>query len=194
MVRVLGTLAALVMACSFDASGSGSDDAASTGGTAASADSTAGAGPTGNPTGNPTGEPTGDPTGDPTGGPTTADTGSGDDATTGPVVYGPFDTPVALTELNSDGTDDDPSLRGDLLEAYFGSTRAGTEDLWRATRSSATDPFDAPEPVVSLNADDADETTPERDDARVRRRRLGGACRGLGAQLRVRRGRRGVHG
>lgn len=63
----------------------------------------------------------------------------------------PFGEPVALAELNSTETDDDPSLTDDLLEIYFASNRSVSDELLRATRRSIDEPFGPPEPVAELN-------------------------------------------
>ncbi|HEY5922839.1 MAG TPA: hypothetical protein VIV11_14270 [Kofleriaceae bacterium] len=70
------------------------------------------------------------------------------------VVDAAFATPVALAELNSPVVDDDPSLTGDMLEIYFASHRSGTEQLYRATRNTVTEPWSAPAPVPELNTSD----------------------------------------
>jgi hypothetical protein len=80
---------------------------------------------------------------------------------TGPDVLGPFEDIEAIDVLNSDASEDDPTVRGDLLEIYFASTRDGTEDLFRSTRASVDDPWDPPESVVELNLPVSGESTPE---------------------------------
>jgi len=109
--------------------------------------------------------------------PTTSDTvmnGSTTDAPpetesggeTGPPLPPPEGLPsfmeaVEIVELNSDRSDDDPTLSTDLLEIFFGSTReGGAENIFTSVRASPTDPWDVPVPVAELNTDAA-ETTPE---------------------------------
>lgn len=65
---------------------------------------------------------------------------------------GPFGPPVAVAELNSAVSDDDPTLTGDLLEIYFASNRAGSEDVWRSTRETVDDPWGMPMPVAEVNS------------------------------------------
>lgn len=72
-----------------------------------------------------------------------------------PPELGPFGAPELVPMLNTFDSDDDPTLRADLLEIYFASLRAGgqgSEDIWRAERSSVDEDFGMPEPVVTLNA------------------------------------------
>jgi hypothetical protein len=60
-----------------------------------------------------------------------------------------------VTELNSDAYDDDPTLRGDLLEIYFASTRLGgqgSEEIWRSERDSVDDPWGAPVVMDALGS------------------------------------------
>lgn len=91
--------------------------------------------------------------GDATGESTRADDGtsSGDE---GPPELGPFGPPELLPGVESDESDDDPTLRADLLEIYFASLRdggEGSEDIWRAERDSIADDFGMPQPVAVLN-------------------------------------------
>jgi Tol biopolymer transport system component len=118
------------------------------------------------PTSGPTGPTTADttmgtePTGETADPSDTTDTDPTSD-TTGPDVLGRFEDIEAIDVLNSEASDDDPSLRGDLLEIYFASTRDGTEDIFRATRASVDDAWGAPESVVELNTPVSGESTPE---------------------------------
>ena len=75
---------------------------------------------------------------------------------------GPFGTPIAVTELNEVGVDDDPSLTGDMLEIYFDSTRGGLGggDIWVATRPRIDVPFSTPLLVSELASPD-DDTSPD---------------------------------
>lgn len=101
-----------------------------------------------------------EPTGE-TEDPTDTTTEDPTDTTTGPDVFGPFDDVEALDVLNSDASDDDPTLRGDRLELYFASTRDGTEDLFRSVRGSVDDEWGEPESVLELNLPVSGESTPE---------------------------------
>lgn len=62
-----------------------------------------------------------------------------------------FGTPRLLPELASDGDNTNPALTGDLLEIYFTRARGAESDIWRAVRSSPSDPFGTPEPVSAVN-------------------------------------------
>lgn len=66
-----------------------------------------------------------------------------------------FEPPTALTALGEDN--DDPSLSEDLRELYFNSKReggAGREDIWYATRATASAAWLAPEAARALNTSD----------------------------------------
>ncbi len=78
------------------------------------------------------------------------------------IDLGTFGSPVLLSQLSSTGTDDDPTLTGDLLELYFstnGRAGQGGDEIWRSTRASTLDPWGAPAPVAELNSS-ANEETP----------------------------------
>jgi hypothetical protein len=65
----------------------------------------------------------------------------------------PFNTPVPVTEINATGDDGSPSLTGDGLRIYFGSSRpggVGSYDIWTATRPNWSSPFSTPTPVTEL--------------------------------------------
>jgi hypothetical protein len=70
-----------------------------------------------------------------------------------------FAQPTAVGELNSTSDDYTPVLSADGLEIFFASYRAGhnNNDIWRATRSTATDGFGSPQLVTELNGDTTDE-------------------------------------
>jgi hypothetical protein len=85
----------------------------------------------------------------------TSSSGGEDDSSTGGPMdepLGPFGPPMVVTALNSVVSDDDPTLTGDLLEIYFGSSRAGTEDVWTSNRDRVGGDWDVPTPVDSLNS------------------------------------------
>jgi len=72
-----------------------------------------------------------------------------------------WSTPTLITELATPESNDDPSLTNDLLEIYFGSTRAGglgMEDIYVAKRTSVTDPFGPATLVTELSSSAADTT------------------------------------
>jgi hypothetical protein len=64
-----------------------------------------------------------------------------------------FNTVRDLTTLNSSRRDDRPWVSPDELTVYFTSQRASTsDDLWRATRNTRSDPFGTPVVVTELNS------------------------------------------
>jgi hypothetical protein len=68
----------------------------------------------------------------------------------------PFDAPVRFAELSSTSNDLWPSVTGDELTVYFHSDRGGAgtlgiDDIFVATRSSLSSPFEAPGPVANVN-------------------------------------------
>ncbi|WP_437735762.1 hypothetical protein [Sorangium sp. So ce1335] len=75
-----------------------------------------------------------------------------------------FDTARAVTELNSDAREEDPTLTGDLLEIYFMSDRDGDRDLWRSRRAAADSPWDAPQAVGELNSAEIEDTPSVSED------------------------------
>jgi len=163
--------AVAVAACGFDSSGHG-NEAAEIGESAdpdASADDDAG--PTGDGTSATTIGGTGatdasastsTTTGDSVG-PEDSGSSSTDEGTTGPIEWGPFGDPIPIGELNTTWLEDDPTLRGDLLEIYFGTDRSGTsEDIWVAIRDTPDGEFYGAMPVGGdVNDPYASETTPE---------------------------------
>jgi WD40-like Beta Propeller Repeat len=60
-------------------------------------------------------------------------------------TFGPA-TPV--TEINTSYGEDDPTLTGDMLEIYF----ERSQEIWCATRTSASAPWSAPAQVAALNS------------------------------------------
>jgi Tol biopolymer transport system component len=66
-----------------------------------------------------------------------------------------FGAPEIVGELDASITDDDdPCLRIDQLEMFFSSERSGAERLYRATRSTLTDPFGAPQEILAFGFSD----------------------------------------
>ncbi len=63
-----------------------------------------------------------------------------------------FDTPVALTELNTSGYERDPFLPADELTIYFSSARPDDYDVWVATRTTLAAPFTTPVPAYEFNS------------------------------------------
>jgi hypothetical protein len=66
----------------------------------------------------------------------------------------PFNAPVNVTELNTTGADQGPTMTIDGLRIYIGSTRAGGlggYDIYTATRPNWSSPFSTPTPVTELN-------------------------------------------
>lgn len=77
------------------------------------------------------------------------------DAEVDAAPLGPFAAPVAIAELNSATTDEDPTLTADLLEIFFVSDRpggAGLSDIWTSTRASPTGTWSVPTNVVQLSS------------------------------------------
>ncbi|MBA3396651.1 MAG: hypothetical protein H0T89_28730 [Deltaproteobacteria bacterium] len=67
---------------------------------------------------------------------------------------GPFGPPDRNAQLSSAQVDDDPTVTADLLEVYFTSNRpggVGGGDIWRAVRSSPSEPWSAPAVVTELS-------------------------------------------
>ena len=72
-----------------------------------------------------------------------------------------WSTPELVEELDAgpSTTTADPAIRADRLELFHSSNREGTmggNDIWHATRASATDPFDETHPVVELSSPQGD--------------------------------------
>jgi hypothetical protein len=73
--------------------------------------------------------------------------------------YAAFGSPTQIVELGTTGTEAGPCVRGDELEIFFYSNRAGGaggSDIWRAIRTSTSMPWSAPTPVSELNTTLAD--------------------------------------
>lgn len=64
---------------------------------------------------------------------------------------GTFDQVVELTTVNSTATEQLPWVTADERTLYFVSDRAGSRDIWKATRAQTTDAFSSPTPVAELN-------------------------------------------
>jgi hypothetical protein len=159
--------ALLAAACGFDSHGAGSG-AAEIGEASASDDvADASDGPTAGPGSSATMDATDpDDTGSVTlsGSDDASDDSSGSASTTGGFQWGPWEDPQPLTMLNSDGSDDDPTLRGDLLEIVFASMRMPniSEELMFSTRASTADEFGPPQYLPApINEYATNETTPE---------------------------------
>lgn len=60
-----------------------------------------------------------------------------------------FGAAVPVSELNSAGTDADPSITADGLEIFFHSNRAGSagSDVYSSVRKSVLEPWSTPEPL-----------------------------------------------
>jgi hypothetical protein len=92
----------------------------------------------------------------------TTDPSAGSSESTGdpaPIQLGPFAEPTPVDILNSDAFDDDPTLRADLREIYFASTRPegqGSEEIWRSERASIDDDWDPPTLMTAFNSPDQD--------------------------------------
>jgi hypothetical protein len=68
---------------------------------------------------------------------------------------GPFTNIVPLTALDSTGSEDDPTLTGDMLEIYF--DHGG--DIWFSVRASASAPWPAPQPLAVVNSTSTETTS-----------------------------------
>ena len=65
---------------------------------------------------------------------------------------GAFGPGMELEEVSTTGHDHAPTLTADRLEIYFESRPGGDEDIWKATRLSAQDPFGPPSVVAELSS------------------------------------------
>lgn len=63
----------------------------------------------------------------------------------------PWGAPAAMAGINSGVNDFSPMLTDDKLTLYFDSFRAGTDDLYVATRPNLTVSFSSPSPISELN-------------------------------------------
>jgi hypothetical protein len=72
----------------------------------------------------------------------------------GPCQWSAFSTPAPVQGVNTPYTEWTPHLAGQGLTLYFSSNRPGTkagDDLWVATRTSVSAPFDAAANLAELN-------------------------------------------
>lgn len=76
----------------------------------------------------------------------------------------PWSTPDPLTSLNTNHNDGSAWVSADACWIYFSSNRDGSAGIFRATRASATDPWNPPVPVIELNSSE-DESDPWLNDA-----------------------------
>jgi hypothetical protein len=78
-----------------------------------------------------------------------------------------WNTPTNVTELNSIGLEDDPSLTGDALEIFITSNRAGSVGaaaVWRSTRPNTTSPWTTPVRVAEIDTASAEHSPSISDD------------------------------
>ena len=72
-----------------------------------------------------------------------------------------FDSPEPIDELNTDFGEGNPNISADGLTIAYNSGRAGTSDVYVATRASRTEPFGEPMPPdASINTEAFDEFDP----------------------------------
>jgi Tol biopolymer transport system component len=70
------------------------------------------------------------------------------------VPLGPFGTITPLASLDTAGSEDDPTLTGDLLEIYFDRN----SDIYFSVRATPTDPWPASQPLAIVNTTSAETT------------------------------------
>jgi Tol biopolymer transport system component len=63
-----------------------------------------------------------------------------------------------LTELSTGAGDDSPCISSDRLTIYFVSDRNGSQDIFKATRTTAAMPFEPPVAVAGLRSATVDES------------------------------------
>jgi Tol biopolymer transport system component len=73
---------------------------------------------------------------------------------------GTFGPPVPVPGVNSSAVDDNPSLSPDELQIVFSSERAGTGDIYVATRTSIGDAFGTPVSLNGINDPTASDSEP----------------------------------
>lgn len=72
-----------------------------------------------------------------------------------------FEEPQIVEGINDPkAKDQDPSLTEDLLEIFFFSDRAGTQDLFVAKRTSSAKKFGTPSAIAELNVENENEFNP----------------------------------
>ena len=64
---------------------------------------------------------------------------------------GTFETPQAVTELNTAAVDQMPNVSADGSEIVFASSRSGNMDIWTATFDGSTGLWSTPVPVTAVN-------------------------------------------
>jgi Tol biopolymer transport system component len=67
-----------------------------------------------------------------------------------------FGSPERLAELSSDADETSPALTADGLVIVFASSRAGSMDLYYATRASTEEPFGEPIALEGINSEGED--------------------------------------
>lgn len=75
-----------------------------------------------------------------------------------------FSEPRLVMELSSPSTDFGGQISADGLTYYFDSDRAGTQDIYVATRTTRDTPFGMPMPVTELDSTDFDSDASVTDD------------------------------
>jgi Tol biopolymer transport system component len=68
-----------------------------------------------------------------------------------------WSAPVEIAAVNTLGHEGSPFLSADKLTLYFDTDRGGSLDIYVSQRSSTTEPFPAPTPLVEINTADADQ-------------------------------------
>lgn len=79
-------------------------------------------------------------------------------------VAEPFGPTTRVVELSSGTAEGAPEVSGDGLSLYMTSMRAGTFDIWLATRTDRTQPWSPPQPVTELNSPGEDFSSAPTDD------------------------------
>jgi hypothetical protein len=75
-------------------------------------------------------------------------------------LWGPFSTPVLVSELSSAAIDWAPSISRDGLRMTFSSNRASNHDLYFAQRTSTSLPWGAPTMIAGLGSPTDEEDNP----------------------------------
>jgi hypothetical protein len=66
-------------------------------------------------------------------------------------IFGRFETPQPVTELNTAAVDQMPNVSADGGEIVFASSRSGNMDIWTASLDRSTGLWSTPEPVSAVN-------------------------------------------